>query len=597
MEKKRWLILVSLLVVGLTLAACGGGPVPEVEDDGTQARIAELESQLADAQAGGAGEDEIAALQEELEGLQGELSVAEAAKCTYNVYRLGWIMDFADPVNIVNEVFAPTSDNNYTFWGQAYPDQAAEFESLVDQALVTTDQASRVAIWQDAENILLDTTMVFPLNHYDYYGLMNTDVDYFFPPFGAPKISLWSIEGGRTTLYYPIAQPVPTLDIQDSTDTTSSLVLYQLIDAPYRFNEEGGIEPLAATGFDVSDDGKTYTIHLREGAVWSDGEPVTAQQYVDGIARLLSPDLANDYAFLMFIVEGAEAYNAGELDALESVQAVDDNTLEVTLTEPLAYFDSILAFSTMHPVRLDVLEEFGDDWTQPGNFVSNGAYLLTDHRPGEVVVLEKNPLYWNADNVTIEQIELSVIDEPATALAAFEAGETDSTIMPQQPADDLPRLIDTPEFTITPRPGTFYFGFNTVNGPTADLDFRRALSTSVDRRALLDEVLETRWRREAYGVIPPEILGFQGDTIGYEYDLDAAQGYLQAYMDRNNIEDPSEIALELWYNRGGQTPAAVEAVEAQWEENLGIDVRAVQMEFGVYLDTLEECNVLGGGGF
>jgi oligopeptide transport system substrate-binding protein len=590
MSKKRWLILSVLVIGAMLLGACGAG------GEDTAAQIATLEAALAEAQqSGGASEETIADLQSELDSLQGELSEAEAARCTYNGYRMGWVMDYADANNIVNEVFGPTSDFQYTFWQLAYPEKAAEFEALVADALHDTDLEHRALTWQAAENILMnDVVALLPLFHYDRTILVSDQLNFFYPPFGSPKLSQWSFKDGRTTLIYPLGAVVPTLDINDATDTTSHLVLYQLIDSPYRFTKTGSIEPAAASSFDVSEDGTVFTVHLREDAVWSDGVPVTAQNFVDGITRLLSPELANDYAYIMFPIEGASEYNAGEIETLDSVVAVDDTTLQITLTDALSYFDSIMAFSTMDPVRMDLIEAHPDDWTQAGNFLSNGAYVLAEHSPGEKVVLTKNELYWDAANVSIDTIEMPIIVEQATSLAAFENGEVDVSTFPPE---DTERLMDTPYFNIVPYPGTYYAGFNLTAQHTNNRDFRIALSEAVDKRTILDEVAQLPWRAIAYGVIPPEIYGYQGDKTGWGFDVEDALVHLQAYMDAAGIEDPSDITVELWYNKEGSNPAILEAVEAMWEENLGINVETVNVEWGTYLDTLEECNVIGGGGF
>jgi type II secretory pathway pseudopilin PulG len=177
MLKKRWFVLAALIIAGLLLVACGGGAAPAVDTGAVdeavseaEARIAELEAQLAEAE-GGASEEDVAALQAELEDAQAaadeakaEAQAAAEAQCSYNAYRMGWVMDYSDPVNIVNEVFAPTSDSNYTFWGNTYPDEAAAFEELVAQAVASTDAEERVALWQQAENIVVnDTTVVIPI--------------------------------------------------------------------------------------------------------------------------------------------------------------------------------------------------------------------------------------------------------------------------------------------------------------------------------------------------------------------------------------------------------------------------------------------------
>ena len=157
--------------------------------------------------------------------------------------------------------------------------------------------------------------------------------------------------------------------------------------------------------------------------------------------------------------------------------------------------------------------------------------------------------------------------------------------------------MDTPEFVLTPRPGVYYMGLNTSAQHTNNVSFRKALASSIDKRAIIDNVAETPWRIDAWGVIPPEIFGFQGHDVGYGYDPDAALAYLAEYMNAAGIEDAGSIVIELWYNKSGGNQEILEAVEAMWQDVLGIDVRTVNVEWGTYLNTLEECNVIGGGGF
>jgi oligopeptide transport system substrate-binding protein len=612
---KRAFVLIGLLAAALLLAACAAPAADQTALSDAQARIAELENQLNEAAASGVDEAEIQELEDQLSDAQAaaeeaqaaaaeaeaEAAAAEAAQCTYNAYRMAWIMDWADAGNMVDTVFGPTSDFNYSFWGQDNPELAAQFEALVLDAYRDTDAEHRAQTWQQAEDILVsEEVTVLPLYFYDRLNVISTDLNYFYPPFGSPRVAEWSFKSGKTSLTAPLASAIPTLDPNDATDTTSNFVISQMIDTPYAFTPDGTTVPSAATGFEVSDDGTVYTVHLREDAVWSDGEPVVAQQFVDGVTRLLSPDMANDYAYVMFDIVGAADYNAGEVDTLDSIVALDDYTFQFTLNEPRSYFDSILAFQTFRPVRLDLIEQYGpEEWLRPGNFASNGAYVLSEHEPGDRTVLTKNNAFWNADSVVIDTITMPIMNEPATSLAAFEAGEVDMTNVASggYPADDTPRLAETEEFVRLPRPGLYYVGLNTTAQHTNNLNFRKALVASVDRRTILDEVTQTPWRIEAYGVIPPEIPGYQGDATGIPFDVEAAQGYLQAYMEEAGIADPSEIVVELWYNKSGDNQIILEAIEAMWEANLGIDVRTVNVEWATYLETLEECNVIGGGGF
>lgn len=563
MSAKKWYLVAAVVVLGgLLVTACQ----PQVQTVVVTAPPEEVIVEVT-----------VPVTPEETEGL--------GAQCTYNAYRMGWVMDYADANNIVNEVFHPDSPFQYTFWD----DQT--FRDLVDQALTETDPDARAALWGQAEKILVtDYAAVLPLFHYDRTGLVRHEIQYEYPPFGAPHFMKWRLPEGQTTLRVQLGTEPPTLDVNLATDTTSHAVLNQLMESLYRYKGDGSIEPAGAESYEVSEDGTVYTVHLRQDALWSDGQPVVAQHYVDGIIRLLKPETAAEYAYVMYYISGAEAFNTGETDdpSTVGVRAVDDYTLEITLDKPQAFFDSILAFFTTYPVRLDVIEQYGDAWTEPGNFVGNGPYVLTEWVHEDHLVIEKNPNYHDADSVTIERVEFPIIVENATALAAFERGELDVS---GYPSEELPRILEEmlEDFVRMPRPGTYYLGLNTALGPTQNLNFRKALASAVDRRTILDAVLETPWRTEACGVIPPEIPGYQGcGQVGYPFDLEAAQQYLQAAMEELGVTDPGEITIQLWFNRGNED--IIEAVEEQWETNLGINVNVINMEWGAYLETLDSCN-------
>jgi len=507
------------------------------------------------------------------------------AGCTYNAYRMGWVMDYSDAENMLNVVFHPDSPFQYTFWDDD------KFRDLVDQALLEFDFDTRMALWQEAENIMMtDYAAVVPIFHYDRNALLRSDIEAVYPPFGSPPYKHWRMPAGETTMRVRIATEPPTLDVNTATDTTSHLIQHQIMDSLYEYDGEGLIQPAGAVSYEVSDDGLVYTIKLREGATWSDGEPVVAQHYVDGITRLLEPETAAEYAWLMYVVQGAEAFNTGETDdpSTLGVRAIDDYTLEITLEKAASYFDTILAFSTTYPVRLDVIEQYGDLWAEPGNFVGNGAYLLTEWAHDDYVVIEKNPDYWGADDVTIETVEFPIIVEDATALAAYERGELD---VGGYPSEELPRILEEmpDDFRRLPRPGAYYIGLNFLRPPTDNLNMRKALASAVDKRAILDNVLEMPWRIDACGVVPPEIPGYQGcGNVGYAFDVDAALGYLEAAMGEMGIDDAGDITINLWFNRGNED--VIEAVAEQWESNLGINVNVAIMEWAAYLETLDECN-------
>ena len=402
-----------------------------------------------------------------------------------------------------------------------------------------------------------------------------------------PKVEL---EG----LWFPIGTEPPTLDIQLATDTTSHLIIHQCIDGLFEYRGDGSIEPNGATGYDVSEDGLVYTISLRDDAAWSDGVPVIAPQYVDGVIRLLKPETAAEYAWLMYDVEGAEAFNTGEIDdpELVGIKALDDYTLEVTLAEPTSYFETILPFSTFYPVRLDIIEEYGDLWTEPGNYVSNGAYLLDAWEHEAEVVLVKNPTYWNADAVTIEKITLPILQESATMLALYENDELHSSGDVGLPSEEMPRIVEDPvlsaELRILPRPGVYYVGLNTLRAPTDDVLVRKALAAAIDREAIINNVVQRPWLSALSCTTPPKILGHQEyGTCGYAFDPEQAKAYLAeaGYPDGEGFPN-----LKFWFNRADYNEDVIEAVAAMWEENLGINVELRTNEWAVYLDYLDACN-------
>ena len=394
-------------------------------------------------------------------------------------------------------------------------------------------------------------------------------------------------------LWFAIGTEPPTLDIQLATDTTSHLIIHQCIDGLFEYRGDGSIAPRGATGYTVSDDGMVYTINLREDAVWSDGVPVTAQHYEDGVIRLLLPETAAEYAWLMYDVEGAEEFNTGETDdpALVGVKALDDYTFEITLKAPTPYFETVLPFSTFYPVRLDLVEQYGDQWTEPGNYVSSGAYLLKSWDHEAEVVLVKNPNYWDAANVAIEKITLPIIQESTTYLALYENDELHAGDV-GLPSEEMPRIIEDPvlseELRILPRPGVYYIGVNTLREPTDNVLVRKALASAIDRKSINENVVQRPWQTPLSCTTPPRILGHQEwGTCGHTFDVEQAQAYLAeaGYPDGEGFP-----GIKFWFNRADYNEDVIEAVAAMWEQNLSINVEIRTNEWAVYLDYLDACN-------
>jgi oligopeptide transport system substrate-binding protein len=419
--------------------------------------------------------------------------------------------------------------------------------------------------------------------------------------------------GVREGLWYRLGGDPATLDIQTATDVTSHLIIDNCIEGLMAFDAEGNIVPACATGYTVSDDGLVYTAHLREDAVWSDGVPVTAQHFVDGFVRLMDPDTAAEYAWMMYPVANAEEFASGTMDdpSQLGISAPDEHTVVYTLEEPAAYFAAILAFATTYPVRLDVIREHGKDWTKPGIYVSNGPYLLESWEPEKELVLVKNPSYWDAESVQIERITFPIIPEDSQALALYEKGELHVSGYPN---DALPRIQADPvlgaELRQTPRPGVYYLGVNTTRPPTDDVLVRRALASAIDRRWYLDNLTYETWRTEATTTTPPGILGFLGKAAGYDFDPVRAAAWMEeagwcleggaAFRTDCDTGEPFP-PIQIQAGRSDYTYDVVSAVASMWERYLDIPTNLNLQAWGLYLEYIDGCNTspqaLGACGF
>jgi oligopeptide transport system substrate-binding protein len=403
------------------------------------------------------------------------------------------------------------------------------------------------------------------------------------------------------TLVYPLAADPVTLDPQVATDEVSGLVLQQLYEGLYNLRGDGAVVPAAATGYQVSDNGKVYTVTLRSGLMWSDDKPVTAQHFVDGVCRTLEPATGNPYYHLLTElapIKGAKAFAAGDVADCKTVgvKAADDLTLQITLDRPAAFFPKLLAMRVFWPARFDVIEASAGKTPQPtavrspqSEIVSDGPYLLTERKPGERLVLVKNPAYWNAAEVSIERIEFPVIPDLARQFALYEKGDLAVADFPAQETARLQADVGLgEELQVLVRPGTSYIGLNTQAGPTKNLAFRKAIASAIDRDKLIKDVLKQPWHMPARGVVPPTIPGYQGDdpTLGFKYDPAAVKKFL---AEAGYGPDKPVPPVELWTNREGNNEPLFKAI-ADMLEAAGIPVRWTASKWDSYLAGLDACN-------
>lgn len=348
-----------------------------------------------------------------------------------------------------------------------------------------------------------------------------------------------------------------------------------------------------AESWDISEDQKTYTFHLRESARWSNGDPVTSMDFVESYKRMLTPVLASEYAYMLHIVENAKAYNEGEIDDFSKVgfEAPDEKTLIVRLNHPTPYFLSLLNHYSWFPVHIPTIEkhgpvyERGSRWTRAENFVGNGPFVLKEWSPNEVIVVEKNPNYWDADTVKLNEIHFYPIESETTEERNFRSGKLHVTyVLPltkipvyQKNNPDLIRIDDYL--------ATYFYRINVTRPPLNDVRVRQALTMAIDRESIVNNILKGG-QKPALSLIPPSTAGYTSKNH-QDQDFEKAREMLAEAGFPNGEGFPK---LELLYNTLEQHRTIAEAIQQMWKENLNINVELVNQEWKVYLDTQKNLN-------
>lgn len=342
------------------------------------------------------------------------------------------------------------------------------------------------------------------------------------------------------------------------------------------------IRPGVADTWSVSDDLLTYTFHLRPDAKWSDGKAVTAQHFADSWRRVLTPETASEYAYQLFPIANAEAHLRGEAPWSDvGVDVVDERTLEVRLERPCPYFLMLCAFTTLLPVRLDVIETYGDRWTRPGSLVGNGPFMLAEWKPKQVLEMTPNPHWWAKEYVKLDRISVYPYDDLDAALRLFKVQKLDW--LPAVPVARMEELLNDPDFYVEPFLGTYFYRFNCNRPPFDDARVRRAFSMAVDRTPITRDVTKAG-QTPATWFCPP-VAGYE-HVEGLPYDPDRARSELQSYID-----DHGELPeIELLYNTSENHKAIAETVARQWREVLGVKVTPVNREWKIYLQDMSNLN-------
>jgi oligopeptide transport system substrate-binding protein len=340
-------------------------------------------------------------------------------------------------------------------------------------------------------------------------------------------------------------------------------------------NARSDLEPGAAESWTISPDGKVYTFRLRHGATWSNGDPVTADDFVYSFRRLLDPATAAEYASMLYVVQNGEEVNTRKAppDSL-GVKAIDPATFEVTLKAPTPYFLEMLTHQATYPVHRGSIEKLGAEWIKPGKLVSNGAYTLAEFVPNDHIKLVKNPKFYDAANVQIDVVNYIPTEDRSTALKRFEAGELDSNDdMPtEQLADIRARLKD--QVRVGPSLGTYYYAFKTDKEPWSDPKLRRALSMAIDRDFLAEKV----WSNSmipGYSMVPPGIKGYEPAIADYA---------AMSQLDRE--DEAKKILTELGYGPDKPLKMEIRFNTSENHKNTAVAIQEMLKPLGVEVTLL-----------
>ena len=399
-------------------------------------------------------------------------------------------------------------------------------------------------------------------------------------------------EGAAKQIVYNIGADPKSIDPGLNQEVESGGIIINAFEGLYSTDEKEQPVPAVAESCDISEDGLTYTFHLVKDAKWCDGEAVTAKDFEYAWKRALDPNTASEYAYQLYYLKNAEAYNKGKGSADEvGVKATDDYTLEVTLENPTSYFLALTAFPTYMPVRQDVIEKYGDKWaTQAESYISNGAFKMTEFSSKDKMVFVKNENYRKADSVKIEQLTYKMIEDNTTAWASYKTGDLDMTA--QVPTEEVQTALADGIATKYEQLGSYSYAINMdANTLTPEVakaltnkDVRKALALAINKKEIVDNVTKGG-QVAATSYVPQGLTKENGEKFSKDYlpaegDVEQAKKLLADAGYPNGQGFPK---ITILYNTGAGHEDVAQAVQDMWKKNLGIEVELKNQEWAVYL--------------
>lgn len=400
-----------------------------------------------------------------------------------------------------------------------------------------------------------------------------------------------------------LSDEIPSMDPQISTDTLGSQWIAETYEGLYRMKDGEVSEGIAKGDPEISEDGLTWTFTLRDNATWSNGDPVTAHDFVYAWQRAVNPDTKSEYGPYMMggVIKNASDIAAGDKEVSElGVTAEGDYKLVVELEKPVPYFETLTTFTTFFPVNQAYVEEQGDKFAlEADTMISNGPFKMTEWNHGSTVKLVKNEDYWDADTVQLEEINLQVVKDTSTGVNLYDTGELDRTTLTSEFVD---QRINDPDFISIPEPAPWYLKLNQKRGgteetPLANINVRKAIAQAIDKKGLVDVVLNNG-STELNGLIPKNFYASEDgkdfrETSGdyLTYDVDAAKESWEKAKEELGTDD---ITVEILTDDGDVSTQMVDYFQEQLQTNLeGLTVKTLKVPFQqrLDLDTSEDYDI------
>ena len=381
-----------------------------------------------------------------------------------------------------------------------------------------------------------------------------------------------------------------TLDPHLAEGLPSAHILRDLFEGLTAESPEGRIIPGAAVRWNISRDGKTYTFYLRRDALWSNGDPVTAEDFVYGLQRSASPSTASNYAHVLLPIANAAEVLSGDLPLNElGVSALDEYTLQISMRDPTPYFLALLSHAVTYPVHRASVLEHGSAFSRPGNLVSNGAYVLKDWVLRTRIDLVKNENYWDAENVIIKNVHYYPFEDRSTALKQFRAGKLDWTFtVPNNQFKWLQKHYPD-ELVTSPWLGSYYFGFNLQREPFIENPgLRRALALAIDRDLLTEKIAQFG-ELPSYTLVPPGIRDYVSPLPEWaEWTQEERNTEARRLYAESGYSEDNPLKFEIRYDTGESNKKIALAVSSLWKQVLGVQATLINEEFGVFLRNREQ---------